>query len=107
MTYETENDAEAAEKAAFIKTAFEGLNDPGDDNASRVKAGDEPFSKVDTSAEAHPIETIARKRLRRLVLLAKLRAKMRSPSPLSRARRNSPARAFMCSRSPLARRSRR
>jgi hypothetical protein len=51
MTYETENDAEAAERAAFVKTVFEGLDDPGDDNASRVKAGAEVFSKADASAE--------------------------------------------------------
>jgi hypothetical protein len=52
MTYETENDAEAAEEAVFIETVFDGSDDPGNGNASRVKAGAEVFSKVDASAEA-------------------------------------------------------
>jgi AAA domain/Bifunctional DNA primase/polymerase, N-terminal len=50
MTYGTKNST-AAEKAAFIKTAFEGLDDPGNDNASRVKTGAEAFP-LGASAEA-------------------------------------------------------
>src|SRR6202035_743035 len=46
----------AAEKAAFIKTAFDGSDDPGNDNASRVKAGAEAFSKADASAEASKVD---------------------------------------------------
>jgi hypothetical protein len=52
--YRNEESA-AAENAAFIKTAFGGLDDPGDDNASRVKAGAEAVSKADASAEASKV----------------------------------------------------
>jgi Bifunctional DNA primase/polymerase, N-terminal len=51
MNHTTKNSA-AAEKAALIKTAFDGSDDPGNDNATRVKGGAEAFSKADASAEA-------------------------------------------------------